>query len=242
MLRLSGHRVVLPKTLQSKIDKNWQILLQSSGRFTNGEVFTVTNVEATEAGVEVLLAETNYAHYMYSHQMGSLGRHTVRIIHSAALVITSDDKLIFGSMSKYTGRPGTIQTCGGGFDHKDVRGDIIDVEHNIANELQEELGVNLYDEAVVTGRSQAYLKFGGPTGKMTIVYIVYVKPTSTEFMKQYEGFAKRLKAEGEEPEFEHLFSLDRGKQAIDDFIAAYADRLDEYMPILFQTVARIERP
>jgi hypothetical protein len=235
-LRLSGDKVVLPKTLRAKIDKHWQTLLQSTSRFTNGEVFTVVGVQDSARGTDILLAETDYAHYMYSHQAGNLGEHTVRIIHSAAMVITGDDKLIFGSMSKYTSRPGTIQTCGGGFDHKDARGQVIDVEHNIASELEEELGINLYDQTMVGDFSTVYLKYGGPTGKMTICYVVHVKPTSAAFMEQYHDFVERLKAQDEEPEFEHLFSLDRNQQAIDDFIAAYGDRLDEFMPILLQTM------
>jgi hypothetical protein len=169
-IRFAGEKVILPEVLEAKITEHWQQLTQANPRLRNGEVFTVRSVEDTAGDMAVRLAETNYAHYLYSHQIGDLGEHTVRIIHSSALVITSDDKLVFGAMAEHTSRPGIIQCVGGGIDHNDIRGGIVDIEHNTANELNEELGIDPYDTSLVESFSATYLKFGGPTDKMTVIY------------------------------------------------------------------------
>lgn len=239
VLRLSGAKVVLPPALRSKIEQHWQVRVSANGKLTNGEVFTVTDVLETATGTEIVLAETNYAHYLYSDQIGGLGKYAVRIIHTAALIITSDNQLIFGSMGKHTSCHGVIQPSGGGFDHKDVRNGVVDVEHNLASELSEELGVDLYDQAVVADFSSVYLTYGGSTGKMGVCYLVYVKQTSAEFLKLYDDFAERLEAAGEDPEFEQLISLDASQAAVDAFITAHADRLQEFMPVLLRMVARL---
>jgi hypothetical protein len=115
-------------------------LTKGNPRLHNGEVFTVVAVDETDERIDIELAETDYAHYLYSHQVGGLGKYTVRIIHSATLVITADNKMIFGSMGAHTSRPGVIQCCGGGIDHDDITDGVVDIEHNTAKELAEELG------------------------------------------------------------------------------------------------------
>jgi hypothetical protein len=236
-IRFAGKTVALPEAIEAKITEHWQQLTQANPRLRNGEVFTVTGVEDAADGMVVQLAETNYAHYLYSHQVGDLGEYTVRIIHSSALVISSDNKLIFGAMAGHTSRPGVIQCVGGGIDHKNIHGGIVDIEHNTANELKEELGIDPHDTSLVESFSATYLKFGGPTGKMTVVYIVRIKQAGAEFLKAYEAFAKELAEKDEEPEFDKIFTLAMDKPTVDTFIAEHTDKLDEYMTILIQTIA-----
>src|SRR6266540_608045 len=161
-IRVSGNKVVLPEPLPQKIDQHWQQLVKDNPRLHNGESFTVVRVDEADDKMDIELAETDYAHYLYSHQVGGLGEFTVRIIHSATLVITSDNKMIFGAMGRHTSRPGIIQCCGGGIDHNDITDGVVDIEHNTVKELAEELGLDAYDKDIVDGFSPAYLKTGGP--------------------------------------------------------------------------------
>lgn len=231
-IRVSGNKVVLPEPLRQKIDQHWQRLVKDNPRLHNGEAFTVVAVDETDEKIEIELAETNYAHYLYSHQVGGLGKHTVRIIHSATLVITADNKMIFGAMGDHTSRPDIIQCCGGGIDHKDITDGVVDIEHNTVKELAEELGLNPYDQDLVEEFSPAYLKSGGPTGKMTLVYALRLKQSSSQTLRSYREFVKNLKQDHQEPEFGQIFCID--KESIEAFIEGSKDRLNEYMPVLLR--------
>lgn len=233
-IRVSGNKVVLPEPLRQKIDQHWQQLVKDNPRLHNGESFTVVAVDESEDKLDIELAETDYAHYLYSHQVGGLGEFTVRIIHSATLVITAEDKMIFGAMGRHTSRPGNIQCCGGGIDHNDIVDGIVDIEHNTVKELAEELGLNPYDRKLVNEFSPAYLKTGGPTGKMTLAYILHIKLSGSQFLEQYDEFVKKLKSDGQEPEFGQIFCIDINKKTVEDFIEESEGMLNEYMPVLLR--------
>lgn len=233
-IRISGNQVELPEPLRQKIDQHWQQLVKDNPRLHNGESFTVVAVDETDEKVDIKLAETDYAHYLYSHQVGGLGEFTVRIIHSATLVITADNKMVFGAMGEHTSRPGVIQCCGGGIDHNDITDGVVDIEHNTVKELGEELGLNPYDKDLVDEFSPAYLKTGGPTGKMTVAYNLRIKLSSAQFLKHYEEFTKKLKDEQQEPEFGQIFCIDMDKRSIEAFIGEHEDKLNEYMSVLLR--------
>lgn len=233
-IRISGHKVVLPELLRQKIDQHWQQLAKANPRLHNGESFTVVAVDETGDKIDIELAETDYAHYLYSHQVGGLGEFTVRIIHSATLVITTDNKMIFGAMGEHTSRPGIIQCCGGGIDHNDITDGVVDIEHNTVEELGEELSLNPYDKNLVDDFHPAYLKTGGPTGKMTLAYVLRIKLTGSQFLKHYEEFAKKLKDDSQEPEFGQIFCIDTEKKTIQAFIDEHEDKLNEYMSVLLR--------
>jgi 8-oxo-dGTP pyrophosphatase MutT (NUDIX family) len=230
-LTFDQEKVTLPRAIRKKVDQHWTQLIESNPHLRNGEVFTITAVKDDSGHLEISLAETDYAHYLYSSQVGGLEEHAVRIIHPAVLVVSSDDKFIFGAMGEHTSRPGVIQFCGGGIDHEDVVDGIIDIEHNVVKELSEELGIDARDKSLVTTFYPAYLKSGGPTGKMTIVYILRLNVTAVEFLRNYEEFTQVLKDHGDIPEFGELFSIDNDADVIEAFIEKYDDRLNEFMPV-----------
>jgi len=230
-IRFDDNKVTLPKAVRQKVDHHWEQLVRSNPRLRNGEVFTVITVSETDKSIDVRLAETDYAHYLYSHQIGGLGKYTVRIIHSATLVITTDGKIIFGAMGEHTSRPGVIQCCGGGIDHNDISDGVVDIEHNTVKELDEELGIDAYDKSAVEQFFPAYLKSGGPTGKMTLVYVLQLKQSSAQFLPQYKEFTKKLE---DEPEFGRIFCIDADKESVERFIAQHGDKLNEYMPVLLR--------
>lgn len=234
VLSFAKNRVQLPVDIRDKIDQHWQGLIAKNPKLRNGEIFTVTSVEEAIDSMVVTLAETDYAHYLYSQQVGDLGDYTVHIIHPAALVVTADNKFIFGSMGEHTSRPGVIQCCGGGIDHSDIKNGVVDVEHAIIKELAEELGIDTHDKNLVKEFYPAYLKSGGPTNKMTISYILRITQTADQFMSGYQKFVKILNNTGDEPEFGELFYIDNSRESIEAFIAQRGERLNEYMAVLFR--------
>lgn len=242
IIRFEGKKVALPIELQAKIDEHWQTLINANPRLFNGESFTIVDLQETDAGMQLELAQTDYAHSLYSDAHDDLGDYAVRVIHTAGLIITSDNKLIFGAMNQYTSRPGAIVCSGGGLDLGDVRDGVIDIEHSTAHELREELGLDIYDSTRVKTFHPAYLKSDGPSGKMSLVYEVRLTQNSSDFMQAYSAFTKELLAKAEEPEFEQLFAIDNTPLAVEEFLAEYRSMCDEYMPILLKTVAQNAMP
>lgn len=235
-LRLTGEKIALPPALNVKVQGYWQDLLQSNPKLHNGEVFTVVTVQEDTNAIHIRLAQTDYAHYLYSRRMGDLGDFTVRIIHPAALVVASQH-IIFGEMGSHTSLAGTIQCCGGGIDYSAVRSDgTVAIDMTMAAELHEELGISVGDKRIASIKP-AYLKFGGPTGKMVLIYIVELNQTSDQFLRDYATFTKTLRAKNEDPEFEKLFCISADTATIEAFIQRHGTNLNEYMPILLRTVA-----
>jgi hypothetical protein len=236
-VRLTGSSISLPHELKSKAEAYWQGLLKKNHKLRNGEVFTVNSVKEDGEAIRIRLDETNYAHYLYSRQVGDLGEYTVRIIHPAALVISSDNKMIFGSMGSHTALSHVIQCCGGGIDRHAVRSDgVVAIDDTMNSELAEELGLMPDDERIVS-MTPSYLKSGGSNGYMTLVYVVNLNSTSEQFKRDYKAFIQSLKLKGEEPEFDEIFYIDKDAAKVDTFISQYKDRLNEYMEILLRTAS-----
>ncbi len=237
-VRFSGKEVVLPQEVQDKIDTYWNELIASGKSLTRGEVFTVTQKEITDDAISILVEKTDYAHYLYSQNVGGLGEYGVHIIHTAALVETSDGYFVFGEMGHQTSRAGVHQLCGGGIDNDDLRGDYFDFTHNITKELQEELNIDVADTSRVTSFDEAYFKEGGPTDKMTVIYKVILNEIKDEFLEKYDQFVENLKTQSEVPEFEKLITLEKDKNAISTFFAQDDVVFDEYMQPLFEFIEK----
>jgi 8-oxo-dGTP pyrophosphatase MutT (NUDIX family) len=240
VVTFTGSEVALPSVVQARIDIDWQERIAKNPKLQNGEVFSAVEVEQDASGMHIKLAATNYAHYLYSQQYQNLGEYTVRIIHPAAMVITSDNKLIFGAMGQHTSRPGIIQCCGGGIDFSDIVDDKVQVENCITREIKEELNIDPYDLDLVLRYQPAYLKTGGPTEKMTVIYLLQMKLSSAEFLRHFENYIDALKKRGEDSEFDALFCVERDTAHVDEFISEHNTMLNEYMPGLLREMCKIE--
>ena len=69
-IRYSNQLVSLPDAIQEKIDAYWEEQLSSGKKFKRGEVFTVTNIDVTQSSTEITVSKTDYAHYLYSQNVG----------------------------------------------------------------------------------------------------------------------------------------------------------------------------
>ncbi len=234
VVRFSDKTVVLPEEIQEKIDTYWEGLLASGKNYRRGEVFTVTHVDESADRIDVLVEKSDYAHYLYCQNVDTLGECGVRIIHTACLVITSDNKAVLGEMGPQTARAGMYQLCGGGIELKNLRGDVFDFDENITEELEEELDIEVEDVSRVKSFTKKYLKSGGPTGKMAVVYEVVLHETEEVFLESYKRFEQELIKRGEDPEFERIVTLDLNKKdEIEHFLTENKERCDEYIEPLF---------
>lgn len=84
-----------------------------------------------------------------------------------------------------------------------------------------------------------YLKTGGPTGKMTVVYVVKLNLSASEFLKRYQDdFMRQLNLRGELPEFGELLTVQAIPESIEEFIEQNKDRLNEYMAVTLRQAQR----
>jgi hypothetical protein len=231
-IHFTGAQAVMPPELSDKIAAHWVQLTHQNPHLFNGEAFTVTSYADNPDAIEVELAETKYAHNLYSEAYDA-GEYAFRVIHSACLVITSDNKFVVGQMGERTARAGIICCSGGGIDRGDIRGDSIDLDYSTTHELQEELGIDPHGSHAESF-GPAYIKTCGPLGKITVLYELRTSLTSSAFAENYEKFVSELAAKGEEIEFGQLFFVDNTRDAIEAFIVSHEGNLDEYIPLLLR--------
>jgi len=236
IVRYSNKNVRLPKNIKKNIDKYWEKLI-SEKPYKRGEVFTVVKKDIADKSINILVEKTDYAHYLYCQNKTNLKKNNVHIIHTAAIVETSDNYTILGEMGDQTSRSGIHQLCGGGIDNDDLKGKYFDFTHNIYKELQEELNINIKSKSRTKYFDEAYLKEGGPTDKMTVIYRVILNETKNVFQEKYDKFVKQLKEKDELPEFKKLIYLKNNKDTIERFFSKKDIEFDEYMKPLFNVLA-----
>jgi hypothetical protein len=140
-------------------------------------------------------------------------------------------------MGAHTSRPGVIQCSGGGIDHKDITGGVVDAEYGTARELAEELGIDAYDKTRVQQFQPAFIWKGGPLDVITIIYTVQLTQTAEAFRKDYEAFTAQLAQRGEEPEFGQLHYIKADTPSVKAFIQKHGALLHEYVPDLLRRAA-----
>jgi hypothetical protein len=244
IVRFSGERFVLPQEWQEKVDTYWESLLQEGRSYTRGDVFTVSENEEKDGVRELVVKQTDYAHYLYWQNVDlNMDGCGVRIICTSCLVETSDGKTIFGKMGSQTARAGVYQLSGGGIDRSDIRDDgTFDFRKNITKELSEELGINVSDTSRVKSIDFAYLKQGGETGKIHVVFYLKLTQTAQEFLQSYGIFVKSLREIDELPEFGEIVALENAKDEIVSFFDAHRENCDEYMePLLLRAFKENEK-
>jgi 8-oxo-dGTP pyrophosphatase MutT (NUDIX family) len=187
--------------------------------------------------IEVIVSRTDFAHNLFCRDVRSPEGYGIRIIHTAALVETSDGKVIFGKMGKHTANAGRYQLCGGGIDDHDIRDGVFDLDHNTKKELREELGIDADDAGLVSSFAPAYFKEGGPRENMSVIYQVTLGETAAEYAKRYDAFAEGLRKAGEDPEFGEIVAFDRNSDELLVFLAREDLCFDEYMRPMFKYIA-----
>ncbi|NLC31584.1 MAG: hypothetical protein GX765_06055 [Candidatus Moranbacteria bacterium] len=235
VVRFNDRKIELPKKWQDKVNDYWQSLIESGKKYTRGDVFTVVKNEELVYEHQILVEKTDYAHYLYCQNVDAeMEGHGIKVIFTSCLVETSDNKIIFGKMGEHTARAGIYQLCGGGVDSSDIKDGIFDFLVNISKELKEEFDIDVKDESRVNEIDATYLKQGGETKKMAVVFRVKLNEVSEDFLRKYNLFAQYLKNENRSPEFGEIVVLERTKNNIEDFFNQNRSECDEYMEPLFK--------
>lgn len=208
----------LPKEIQDKVDLYWDLVNSNDRKFRRGDVFNIVTIEETNDLLKIYVELTDYAHYLYTTNNDIPEGYACRVIFTAALVKTSDNRLIFGQMAKNTSTPGRLQCAGGGIDRNDVKGNIIDLHNNIVNELYEELGIKTDDNQIVKVIKPKYLKSGGTNNFLAVIYVVELKITENEFRSIYDNYVEELLKKSQTPEFDSIVILPNNHLSIKTFL------------------------
>ncbi len=129
--------------------------------------------------------------------------------------VTSDGALIAARMGAHTANPGRIYFAAGSFDEQDFSGDKVDVEHNMAREVAEEIGVRLDG----LPRDPTFHAWTGDAG--TVIFRRYRLPMTAE---QADRAIRSFIAAETNPEIEEPVVI----RSADDL----PDRLSPHMPVL----------
>jgi hypothetical protein len=235
-IRYSDERVAFSPETTAKIAAYWKQRSQENPHLFNGDAFTLTSLKETPETIEVEMAATNFANGLYAVNNDDYDEHIHRVFHSACLVITRDNKLVLGEMSKYTARAGAICCSGGSIDRGDIRGDTIDLDYSTTHEVREELGIDPLGAHAISYKP-AYIKTGGPHDMATVLYELITDLSSEEFAKNYANFTAELIEKNEEIEFECLHYIDNTPEAVETFISEHKQQLDAYIPALLRAVS-----
>lgn len=237
IIHFNDESVVLPVSLQEKIDVYWQSLIDQGRSYTRGEVFTVTQVEEKDGAFHILVKKSDYAHYLYCQNIDSdLDGYGINNIHTSCLVETTDHKMILGKMNVHTSRAGKFQLCGGGLDAGDLKNGRLDSRHNMVNEMQEELGIDVADENYVAKFDCVYLKHGSKHGKTAVIYRAQLTCAAAEFQADYDRFAQKVKDSGEEPEFSDVVAVSQDVDAIEMFVSAHSGDFEGHLASLLRNI------
>jgi hypothetical protein len=231
-LKFTNKKISIPVHIQKKIDEHWEGLIKGGKNYTRGEVFSLENLKEKEGVVDAELSLSDYAHYLYSQNISLPFEHACKNIHTSCLIETQDGILVFGRMGHQTSRPGRIQCVGGGLDNDDLENGVIDLRHNIAKELQEEVGLNSKNRATVSNFKLQYLKYSPSINSVAAIFLLSLNMPIAEFKKHYKKFGTELAEKKELPEFGKLIYLKKEKTAVDEFCRHEKESLDHYMGAL----------
>ena len=146
ILRFEDREIKLPKEIKENIEIFWENAIKENPNLYNGQDYVVETVTETEEKIEMIVAKTDYAHYLYDERV-RIQEEKYRCCSpwGGILLLTRDNYFVIGEMNDTTSIPYCLQISGGGIDIADIKDGTIDIYSNIKRELKEELNLNLDD-------------------------------------------------------------------------------------------------
>lgn len=223
--------LILPKEITNKHSMFWEDKIQQNPSLTNGEVYTINNVDFKESELNISVVKTDYKHYLYTINHPNTP-FPCKVIYTCAAIITRDNYIAFGRMNQHTSTPDRLQFAGGGIDASDIKGSIFDLEENIKNEIHEEIGIDLNLSPDCKLRPK-FVKRKGINDFWAVMYECNVSYSRNEVQDIFDMHTNQLLSQSEKPEFKELVFVLKEKSSIDKFIEQDQSMKVDYLePIL----------
>lgn len=220
ILKFEDREINLPNRLKEDIKKFWKEAVKENPNLYNGQDYVVEKVIETEQNIQMLVAKTNYAHYLYDERIG-IKEDNYRCCSpwGGILLITKDGYFVIGEMNSTTSIPYCLQISGGGIDITDIENGIINIDLNITRELKEELNLNLdnidYKLEFIEYPSKTRNVYG-------FIAIGKIDQTKDELNRYFEEYKEYLIKNDLEVEFNKLIFLKK-ENALEEL-----DKLSNY--------------
>lgn len=201
-----------------RIAAHWRKLTDANPRIWNGDVLICT--EALIAGTTLAgrFLKTDYASFVAWRDWGWPDK-TVSNLFGSAIVLSSDNALLFGRMAGHTLNPGKVYPPGGSLEMKDVSVDgRIDVMGSLVRELDEETGL----KAAAAEKGELFAVFDGPRLSVAQVF---------RFANSAEALAEEVRRylrAGHEDELSDI-EIVRSSSQIDSEMPGYAIAIARYL-------------
>lgn len=222
----TNQRKKLPSAYKEKVKKHWEELLKSGKRFFNGDVFTINNIEANESLLNIFVGLTDYAHFLYTINKNTYDENDCKVIHTSVLIETCDNKFAIGEMNEGTAFPYKLQFIGGGIDKNDIKGETLDLEHNIKKEILEELGIDTEDKSTVKSLRPYFLKSGGEDNFLSAIFKMELLINESDLRLLLNSHNKSLALKNKMQEIRSLIFIDASIEAVKEFIIKNESKKD----------------
>jgi len=223
----TNQKINLPNEYRKRVENHWESLLSSGKKFFNGDGFSIQKIEINEGCINIFVGLTDYAHFLYTIHKNNYEDNDCRIIHTSVLIQTSDNKFAIGEMNEDTAFPFKLQFIGGGIDKEDIKGEILDLEHNIKKEILEELGIEAGNKDIVKSLKPCYLKSGGKSNFLSAIFKLELLINEDKLKELLNNHNEKLALKMEMQEIRTLIFLNSEKEAIEEFVTNDKREKDE---------------
>jgi 8-oxo-dGTP pyrophosphatase MutT (NUDIX family) len=132
------------QTNRAKIEKFWKRAVQDNPTLHNGDVFMLTNWQFAGDALSGTVQPASFAGFLYWREQG-FPETGARNCFGSSVLQSREGYLLFGRMAPHTSTSGLVYPVGGSLSSEDVHDDRLEIETNIARELQEETGLKPED-------------------------------------------------------------------------------------------------
>lgn len=203
----------LPEGLKRKIEEFWKTQIEENPHLFNGKVWNVTGKEENLQSIQLILEETDYAHYLYDERHGVEEEYACHNLSGGVFIETIDGFAVVGELDETTSYPRCLQVSGGGIDPEQDKVDgEFDIIKTAERELKEELNLDLKDKKHIQSYRFKYLEVPeGSRHSYCVILRAKANFTAAQLEQHFREYKAYLEESSGEIEFSKLHFLTIGK-------------------------------
>lgn len=226
--------VELPNYLNREIKDNWNELINSGKKYTNGELYTISSIKFENDNCLIFrILKTDYAHYLYTVKQDFQGEYICRSIATSALFITNDNYYVLGKMSSDTSLPGNIKFIGGAISKEDFIENELHPIEGIKREVKEEIGLDLDDKSKVESVNSSYFITIKNLSFINICFKIKLNLSSKEIIKLFDEHNENLYNQNMEQELDSIVLVKNDRENLNNFFTDNKGITMDYLEELF---------